>query len=125
MARAHGPGGRGVQPRRLSQLTVCLWGMSAPNGADSQARGMGSTAKAVVAAHGAPVGGGSPYWRGLTGWGDGESSPVGGRTSRCACGGWQPVMAARDGAGPQAGGTGSLAELLVGAHGAPVGDGNP
>ena len=34
-------------------------------------------------------------------------------------------MAARDGAGPQAGGMGSLAELLVAAHGVCVGDANP
>ena len=31
--------------------------------------------------------------RGLTVWRDGESSPAGGRSSRCVCGGWQPLMA--------------------------------
>ena len=61
-------------------------------GAGPPAAGMGSPAQPVVAAHGAPVGDGSPQWRGRTGWGDRECSLAGGRGSWCACGGWQPPM---------------------------------
>ena len=46
--------------------------------------GTGRPAQSVAAAHGAPEGGGSPQWRGLIGSGAEESSPTGGRKSRCA-----------------------------------------
>ena len=36
MARAYKLGGRGVQPSRWPQLSVRLWGMIAPDGANSQ-----------------------------------------------------------------------------------------
>ena len=55
----------------------------------------GCSAQALVTAHGAPVGNGSPQWRGLTGWGDEESNPAGGRSSRCACGGWHGATPGR------------------------------
>ena len=45
---------------------------------------LGSLAQPVVAAQGSPVGDGCPSWRGLTGWGDRESSPAGGGSSGCA-----------------------------------------
>ena len=152
MARAHGPWGQGVHPSRWSQLTVCFWGMAAPNGAGLQVGGTGSLAQAVVAAHGAPVGDDSPQWRGLTSWGDGESIPTSCCSSRCAYGGRQPPMAmarklggrgvqpirwsqltvhvrgmvALNAAGPKAAwGTGCLGQPVVAAHGAPLGDNKP
>ena len=64
-----------------------------------RARGTGSPAQPVVAAHGAPVGDGIPQWRGVTGWGDRESSPTDGCSSRCASVGWQPPMAQSYGLG--------------------------
>ena len=132
MAEDHRPGGRGLQPSRWLQLPVCLRGMAAPNGAHSQAGWTGRPAQLVVAAHGAPMGDGSPHWCKLTGWEYGESSPASGCSSPCARGGWQPPMvhahrvggrgdqpsrwlqlsvhlwgmAAPNGAGPQAGGDG-------------------
>ena len=92
MARAHRLGGRGVQPSWWSQLSVRAEGMAAPDGAGTQAGVTGSPAQPVVAALSAPVGDGCPQWCRLTGWGDRESSPAGGRSSRCTCGGWQPPM---------------------------------
>ena len=41
------------------QLTVCLWGMAALDGAGSEAGGTGSLAQLVGAAYGAPVGDGT------------------------------------------------------------------
>ena len=153
MARAQRLGGRGVQPPKKNggRSLVYLWGIAAPNGVGSQAWGTGSPAQPVVAAHGALVGDCSPQWHGLTGWGDGEASPTGGCSLRCARGGWQPPMvrghrlgawevqfsqwsqpterlkgmAAPNGAGPQAGGgggAGSATQPVVPAHGAPMGD---
>ena len=80
-----------------------------------------------------------------------ESSQTHGGSSRCTCGGWQPPMApahklsgpgvqssrwsrhmerlwgmaAPNGTGPQARGTGSSAQPVVAAEGAPKGDGSP
>ena len=44
--------GQGVQPNRCSQLNVRLWGMAAPDGAGSQVRRMWRPAFPTVAAHG-------------------------------------------------------------------------
>ena len=60
MARADWLGRQGVWPSRWLQLTMRVWGMVAPNGAGSQARGTGTLAQQVVAALGAPKGYGSP-----------------------------------------------------------------
>ena len=84
--------GTGVRPNSWWQLTVHLCGVAAPNGAGSQAERAGSPVQSLVAAYGAPVGDGSPQWHRSTGLGDGEFSPAAGRSSRCACGGWQPPM---------------------------------
>ena len=92
MARCHRLGGREVQPGWSLQLAVRLWGMVAPNGAGSHARGTGSVAQLVIAAHGVPVADGNPQWRGLTGRGDGECNPTGGCSSWHTCWGWQPPM---------------------------------
>ena len=109
---------------------------------------MGSpTQPAIVAAHDAPVGNGSPWWRKLAILRDEESSIAGGRSSWCNCGGWRPAMArahslggrgvkpnrwshrmvctwgmsAPNGAGSE---TGSLDQLVITSHGALAGDGS-
>ena len=60
IARGNRLGGRRVQPSRWSQLMVRLWGITAPNGAGSEARGTGSPTGLVVQAHGAPLGDACP-----------------------------------------------------------------
>ena len=128
-------------------LRDCKQPSATPNGAGSQSGGTESPAPPVLAAHGALVGDGSPLLHGLTGSRNGESKPAGRRSSQCACGGWRPPMArahklgergdqpsqwsqltvrswvisACDGAGSQATGTESPAQLVVAPHGGPVG----
>ena len=80
-------GGGGIQPSRWLQVTVRFLGTAALDGAGSQGGGTDSPAKLLLACQGAPVGHGKPQWRRLTGWGDRDSSLVGGCRSRCACGG--------------------------------------
>ena len=63
MGRALRLGGWGVRPSRWLQLSVCLKGTTALNGADSQARG------------------------------DRVSNAAGGRSLWCAYAGWLPLMA--------------------------------
>ena len=121
MARALRLGRRGVLPSQWLQLSVCLKGTAAPTGTSSHARGTGSPAQPVVAAHGAPEGGWLPLRRGLTGRGGGESTLARGCSSRCAFGACLPLMARAH----SLGGTGSPAQLMDAALGAPVGDGYP
>ena len=128
-----------------------LWGKAAPNSAGPLAGETGSRAQAVVTAYGAPTGDGSPQRRGSTGWGDGKSCPATGRCLWSAYRGWQPPtsrthwlggrrvmprwwllrmesprgIATSNGVGPQAEGTGSLAQAVVAAYGAPTGDAGP
>ena len=64
MALAYRLGGRGGKPSWWSHFTVRLWGMAALDGAGPLAGGTGTPAQAVVAAHGALEGDGSPRWRG-------------------------------------------------------------
>ena len=87
-ARAHGLQGQGVLPSQWSLLKGCLSGIAAPNGAGPQAWGTASSADLLVLAYAPPAGVGSPQLWGPTGWGDGESYPVGGCCLWRACGGW-------------------------------------
>ena len=122
--------------------------MPVPNGPGPQARETGSPTQAEVRAYGGPAGDASFQRPKPKGWGDGESCQIGCWCLRMACGGGQfptarahkpqrPAvlprrpsvprerlrgMAAPNGPGLQAGGTGSPAKVAAGAYGVPVGD---
>ena len=81
--------------------------------------GMGGS-QAAVGAHGGPAGHGTSQRPGPTSWGDGESYPRGVRCLWRACRGRHVP----NGPGPPAGGTGSPAQVAVGAYGGRAGDGS-
>ena len=112
--------GRGVLPSRWSLPMECPWGMAAPNAAGPLAGGTGSCAQSVVAAYGAAAGDSSPNSAGPLGGGRGVLPSWWSLPMECLRG-----MATPNGAGPLAGGTGSPAQLVVAAYGAPWGDGSP
>ena len=108
----------GRTPRPPSWWARALWGTGAPISAGPPAGGTGSRAPAGVATYGAPVGDSGPHRCGPTIWGDGKSCPGGGR---CLLKGLRGT-AISNAPGPPAQGTGSPAQVAVGAHGGPVGD---
>ena len=113
-------GGTGSPAQPVFAAQGAPEGDGSPYGAGSQAGETGTPARPVVAAHAVLVGDGNPQWRELTGWGDGESNPAGGRNSRCVFGEWRAPLARVH----ELGGTGSLAHPVVADCGAAPGDGS-
>ena len=93
-----------------------LRGAAVPKAQAHHPQGTGCPAQVVVGAQGGRVGGSSPQGPGTPAWGDGESYPGGGRCSRRACGPAVPKAQAHH---PQ--GTGSPAQVVVGAQGGHAG----
>ena len=98
-----------------------LRGTTAPSGPGLPTGGMGSPAKAAVGAYGALAADGYHLWRGPSGWGEGESYLPGGLCLWSVSEGWQAPSAPLQ----QRAEKGSRARALVGASGAPAGDGSP